>query len=77
MISQTVECSLRAMVLLAHAGVEPKTVHEIAATAHIPAPYLSKLMQGLVRAGLVHSRRGVGGGLLFGRHFRDGRGWIS
>lgn len=67
MISQTVEYSLRAMVLLAHAAGKPKTVQEIAAVAQIPSPYLSKLMQGLVRAGLVKSRRGVGGGFTLGR----------
>lgn len=67
MISLAVEYSLRAMVMLANAGEEPLTVQKIAAIAKIPAPYLSKLMQGLARAELVRSRRGVGGGFTLGR----------
>lgn len=67
MISQAVEYSLRAMVMLANADQEPLTVQKIAAVAKIPAPYLSKLMQGLLRSELVHSRRGVGGGFTLGR----------
>ncbi len=62
MISQAMEYSLRAMVLLAQTSNEPLAVQHIAERCQIPAPYLSKLMQGLVRAGLVNSRRGVNGG---------------
>lgn len=75
MISQAVEYSLRAMVMLANAGEEPLTVQKIAATAKIPAPYLSKLMQGLLRAELVHSRRGVGGGFTLGRAAKEITVW--
>jgi Rrf2 family transcriptional regulator, nitric oxide-sensitive transcriptional repressor len=62
MISQAVEYSLRAMVLLTHGQGQPMTVHSMAGHGKIPAPYLSKLLQGLSRAGLVQSQRGVGGG---------------
>ena len=62
MISQTVEYALRAVVLLAYHHGEPKTVQTIAAFTRVPAPYLSKLMQGLVRSRLVLSKRGLGGG---------------
>ncbi len=61
-ITQTVEYALRAMVMLAYNRGEAMTVQEIAKVTRAPAPYLSKLMQGLVRARLVRSRRGQGGG---------------
>lgn len=75
MISQAVEYSLRAMVILANADQEPVTVQKIASSAKIPAPYLSKLMQGLLRAELVHSRRGVGGGFTLGRAAKEITVW--
>lgn len=62
MISQAVEYSLRAMVMLTQSDTVPVTVQSIAERGQIPAPYLSKLLQGLTRAGLVRSQRGVGGG---------------
>lgn len=62
MISQAVEYSLRAMAMLGQPGGQPKTVQTLAERGQIPAPYLSKLLQGLSRGGLVHSQRGVGGG---------------
>lgn len=62
MISQTVEYSLRAVILLASRYDEAMTVREIAERARIPGPYLSKLMKNLVRANIVQSRRGLGGG---------------
>lgn len=67
MISQAVEYSLRAMVLLAQHYGEPQTVQVIAERGQIPGPYLSKLLQGLSRGGLVHSQRGVGGGYVLTR----------
>ena len=67
MISQAVEYSLRAMVLLTQSASEPITVQAMAERGQIPAPYLSKLLQGLTRAGLVTSQRGVGGGYLLTR----------
>lgn len=71
MISQSVEYALRALVLLAHAEQVPMTVLDLAKRAQIPAPYLAKLMQGLVRAELIRSRRGVGGGFTLGRGARE------
>ena len=62
MISQTVEYSLRAIVTLADRHDNAMTVRQIAAITKVPGPYLSKLMQRLVRAGLVRSQRGLGGG---------------
>lgn len=67
MISQAVEYSLRAMVMLAKAEGRPETVKNIAEVGKIPAPYLSKLLQGLTRAGLITSQRGIGGGYVLAR----------
>src|SRR6516225_7773433 len=62
LISQTVEYALRAAVYLADRVETPRTTQQIAAATRIPQAYLSKVMQGLSRAGLVESRRGLHGG---------------
>lgn len=67
MISQAVEYSLRAMVVLTQACSTPVTVQEMAQRAKVPGAYLSKLLQGLSRGGLVKAQRGVGGGYLLTR----------
>ena len=67
MISQTVEYSLRAVIVLANQYDESMTVREMAELAKLPAPYLSKIMKSLVRAGIVQSRRGLGGGFKLAR----------
>jgi Rrf2 family protein len=67
MFSQTVEYALRAMVHLAAEAPEACTTQEIAETTKVPAAYLSKVLQSMRRAGLIHSRRGVGGGVKLAR----------
>lgn len=62
MISQTVEYALRAIVTIAQRGGERCSSQSIAESTQIPLPYLSKVMQQLVRGGLVDSRRGLHGG---------------
>lgn len=62
MISQTVEYALRAIVTIAQHDGQPCTAQQISKITQVPAPYLSKLMQGLVRAGLASSQRGLHGG---------------
>lgn len=64
MISQTVEYALRAIVTIAQHDGEACTAQRIAAITQVPGPYLSKLMQGLVRAKLVTSKRGLHGGFV-------------
>lgn len=64
MISLTLEYALRAVVAIAQSGEAPCTAKRISETTEIPLPYLSKLMQGLVRAGIVSSQRGIHGGFL-------------
>ncbi len=63
MLSDTVEYALRAVVLLASERGEPMTTAAIAERTQVPAAYLAKILQGLTREGLVHSQRGVGGGI--------------
>ncbi len=63
MFSQTAEYALRAVVCLAdRTDSMPVGVKTIATATKVPPSYLSKVLQGLTRAGWVFSRRGVGGG---------------
>jgi Rrf2 family protein len=66
MISQTAEYALRAIVFLADQGAA-RTTQEIAAATHVPASYLSKVMQSLSRARVVRSQRGLHGGFTLAR----------
>ena len=63
MFSQTVEYALRAVVHLADKSPAPQTTDQIAAVTLVPKAYLSKVIQGLCRANIVQSKRGVGGGV--------------
>ena len=63
MFSQTVEYALRAAVDLASRGGEPATTEDVARRTQVPVAYLAKILQGLARAGIVRSQRGVGGGV--------------
>lgn len=67
MFSQTVEYALRAVVHLAHEAPAARTTDQIAAATQVPRAYLAKVLQGLVRAGIVHSQRGIGGGISLAR----------
>ncbi len=71
MISRTAEYALRAMVFLALAPGEARTVKEIADATRVPEGYLSKVMQSLSRARLVRSQRGLHGGFTLQRDPRD------
>ncbi|MCA9042063.1 MAG: Rrf2 family transcriptional regulator [Planctomycetaceae bacterium] len=63
MFSQTVEYALRAVVQLAYKAPEPCTTEQIAEATMVPKAYLSKVLQGLSRAGIVNSQRGIRGGM--------------
>jgi len=67
MISQTAEYALRAVVFLGTQDGRPLTTRAIAAKTQVPAGYLSKVLQGLGRADLVQSHRGLGGGFVLAR----------
>jgi len=63
MFSQTVEYALRAVVHLAVNRAEPQATSAIAKATKVPPAYLSKVLQGLRAAGVVHLLRGVRGGV--------------
>jgi Rrf2 family protein len=67
MFTQTVEYALRAMVCLASQPGQPQNNAQIAATTKVPSAYLSKVLQKLARAELVHGQRGVQGGFVLAR----------
>ncbi|MDH3717442.1 MAG: Rrf2 family transcriptional regulator [Planctomycetota bacterium] len=63
-MSQKVEYALRAVVTLAQNQSTACTSQRISELTRVPGPYLSKLMQVLVRGGLVRSQRGLHGGFV-------------
>ncbi len=63
MFSQTVEYALRAVVFLAHRAPSPGICEDIALGTKVPRPYMAKVLQGLVKAKILHSQRGLGGGV--------------
>jgi len=63
MLSQSVEYALRAVVYLAGQSPRARTTAEMAAATRVPPAYLSKIVQGLVRGGVLKSQRGIGGGV--------------
>lgn len=67
MISQTAEYALRAVVALADGDGKPRTTKSIATATKVPVDYLSKVLQGLGRAGIITSQRGHGGGSVLAR----------
>ena len=67
MFSQTVEYALRAVVHLAQHAPDARTTDQIAEGTLVPRAYLSKVLQSLIRAELVHSQRGLGGGMALGK----------
>jgi Rrf2 family transcriptional regulator, nitric oxide-sensitive transcriptional repressor len=71
MISQTAEYALRAMAQLALEPDTPQTSQQIASVTMVPLHYMSKVLQELTRAGLVHSQRGLHGGFTLMRKPED------
>ncbi|MBC7852815.1 MAG: Rrf2 family transcriptional regulator [Pirellulaceae bacterium] len=71
MFSQTVEYALRAVCYLASQSPKAGTTEEIAKATKVPRAYLSKVLQSLGRAGLVHSQRGQGGGMTLAKEPED------
>jgi Rrf2 family protein len=69
MFSQTQEYALRAVLCLAgYIDDGPVGNLRIAEETAVPPSYLSKVMQELARAGILASRRGVGGGFQLDRN---------
>ncbi|MFK7883154.1 MAG: Rrf2 family transcriptional regulator [Phycisphaerales bacterium] len=67
MLSQAVGYAALSLGFLAGRPDGTALVREIAAACEIPAPYLSKIVNQLSRAGLVKTQRGVGGGARLSR----------
>ena len=54
---------MRAMIVLARRhGAGPMPIGEVASAERIPKKFLEQILLELKKAGLVHSRRGAGGG---------------
>lgn len=65
MFSQTAEYAVRAVVWLAEHAEEGATgSRRIAEDTQVPPTYLAKVLHALAKAGIVTSRRGVGGGFV-------------
>ncbi len=71
MFSQTVEYALRAVVYLAQNPDRSCTTEEVAKATQVPSAYLAKILQGMVRSGVIRSQRGVGGGVKLARMPED------
>lgn len=65
MLSQTVEYALRTVIHLAASMPASSTTAQLAEATRVPPAYLAKVVQSLVRAGILHSQRGSGGGISF------------
>ncbi len=63
MISQTVEYALCAVVHLAAESPGSCKTQHLAKITQVPAAYLSKVLQSLVKAKIVCTQRGIGGGV--------------
>lgn len=62
MLSKTAEYALRATFWLAKSADEAISAEVLAEVTKVPRRYLHKVLQDLVRAGLVRSQPGPGGG---------------
>lgn len=71
MLSKTTEYTLRAVVYLATSKKVARTTEDISKITRVPVSYLSKIMQGLVKAQLVASQRGLYGGFTLTREPDD------
>ena len=72
MLSRTGEYALQAIIAIARGGDGvPMLGKDIANQTHIPLKYLQKILRDLVRADLLRSLRGMGGGYTLARSPRD------
>lgn len=67
-VSRKIDYALRALIYLSARGSEEAaSVSEIASHERIPRKFLEKIIQDLIRKGLVRSRRGPRGGYVLAR----------
>lgn len=62
MLPKTAEYALRATVWLARTPDQAESADQLAKAIRVPRRYLHKVLQDLVKAGLVRSQSGPGGG---------------
>jgi Rrf2 family iron-sulfur cluster assembly transcriptional regulator len=71
-VSTRGDYACRALLSLAlHGEAGPTSVRDIAERTGLPQPYLEQILLALKGAGLVRSKRGVGGGYVLARAPRD------
>jgi Rrf2 family protein len=68
MLPKTAEYALRAAAWLATDPDQTESADHLAERTKVPRRYLNKVLQDLVRAGLVRSQPGPGGGYALARH---------
>ncbi len=61
-ISRKAEYALRALTVMARKPAATSQIEELATAGHIPLKFLEQILLVLKRAGMLRSRRGVGGG---------------
>ena len=72
MISVTSKYAIRAMLEIARLdGAAFVTVDQLSTQHNVPKPYLSKLIKGLVKSGLLEGRKGPGGGVRISNRGRN------
>jgi Rrf2 family protein len=70
-IARETDYAVRCLLFMARRPLAVHTVGEIAVSQKIPPSFLAKILQKLVRAGLLSSTRGVRGGFRFRSAPRD------
>lgn len=66
-VTREADYGVRCVLYLARKAQIVATVNEIAKAMHIPKSFLAKIVQRLVKAGIVKSVRGVGGGFFLAK----------
>lgn len=62
-LSQTTGYAIKALACLPESGAPPRQIADVARCTRIPRAYLAKIVNRLVRQGLVSARRGHRGGI--------------
>lgn len=72
MLSKKTKYAIKALILLSKNGDNPPMhITEIAEKEHIPKKYLESILGELRKAGLLHSKKGSGGGYVLNKRPED------
>ncbi|MBI2264564.1 MAG: Rrf2 family transcriptional regulator [Armatimonadetes bacterium] len=66
-VTRAADYAVRGVLYLASAGSRVTFIKDISKGTMVPEKYLAKILQGLTKAGILRSARGVGGGFSLGR----------